>query len=46
MTAAEQGGIRIRAASPDDAAKLLEIYAPYVRETAISFEYESVNRIL
>ena len=40
MPAAEQGGIRIRAASPDDAAELLEIYAPYVRETAISFEYE------
>ena len=40
MPAAEQGGIRIRAASPGDAAELLEIYAPYVRETAISFEYE------
>ena len=40
MPAAEQGGIRIRAASPYDAAELLEIYAPYVRETAISFEYE------
>lgn len=23
-----------------DAAKLLEIYGPYVKETAISFEYE------
>lgn len=33
-------GMRIRAASPDDAAELLEIYAPYVRETAISFECE------
>lgn len=32
--------IRIRAVTPDDAAELLEIYAPYVRETAISFEYE------
>ncbi|WP_294193210.1 GNAT family N-acetyltransferase [uncultured Cloacibacillus sp.] len=40
MPAAEQGVIHIRAASPDDAAELLEIYAPYVRETAISFEYE------
>lgn len=40
MPAAEQGGIRIRAASPDDAAELLKIYAPYVRGTAISFEYE------
>ena len=29
-----------RPATPDDAADLLEIYAPYVRETAISFEYE------
>ena len=40
MPGAEQGVIHIRAASPDDAAELLEIYAPYVRETAISFEYE------
>ena len=30
----------IRTASPDDAAALLAIYAPYVRETAITFEYE------
>lgn len=27
-------------AAPDDAAALLAIYAPYVRETAITFEYE------
>lgn len=27
-------------ASPSDAAELLAIYAPYVRNTAISFEYE------
>lgn len=33
--------IRIRAAAPDDAAALLEIYAPYVTDTAISFEYEA-----
>ncbi|MBO5198521.1 MAG: N-acetyltransferase [Lachnospiraceae bacterium] len=32
--------IRIRAASPDDAAELLAIYAPYVTGTAITFEYE------
>lgn len=31
---------RIRAAVPDDAPALLSIYAPYVRETAITFEYE------
>lgn len=29
----------IRLARPDDAAALLEIYAPYVRDTAITFEY-------
>ena len=33
-------GIRIRLASTGDAAALLDIYAPYVRYTAISFEYE------
>lgn len=32
--------IKIRIASPDDAEKLLQIYAPYVRKTAITFEYE------
>lgn len=31
--------IRIRPVRPDDAQQLLEIYAPYVTETAISFEY-------
>lgn len=31
--------LTIRAACPEDAAQLLEIYAPYVRETAISLEY-------
>ena len=30
--------ITIRVATPDDAAALLDLYAPYVRETAISFE--------
>lgn len=30
----------IRFANPDDAAAIAEIYAPYVRDTAISFETE------
>ena len=32
--------IRVRMATRADAPKLLEIYAPYVQETAITFEYE------
>ncbi len=32
--------IRIRTASVEDAAALLEIYAPYVKNTAVTFEYE------
>ena len=32
--------ITIRTAAVDDAAALLAIYAPYVKETAITFEYE------
>ena len=32
--------INIRSATSDDAKKLLEIYGPYVKNTAISFEYE------
>lgn len=32
--------ITIRAAAVDDAAELLAIYAPYVKGTAITFEYE------
>ena len=32
--------ITIRLATPDDAAALLAIYAPYVAETAITFELE------
>lgn len=32
--------IKIRTAVPEDAVALLEIYAPYVEHTAISFEYE------
>ena len=31
---------KIRIAGPEDAERLVEIYAPYVRETAITFEYE------
>lgn len=31
--------IQIREAAADDAEKLLEIYAPYVEKTAITFEY-------
>lgn len=33
--------IQIRVARPKDAEKLLEIYAPYVKKTVITFEYES-----
>lgn len=32
--------VRLRSATPDDAAACLAIYAPYVRDTVISFEYE------
>ena len=32
--------MHIEKATPQDAAALLEIYAPYVRDTAITFEYE------
>ena len=31
--------IDIRVATPEDAKELLAIYAPYVEETAITFEY-------
>jgi len=40
----KMSGIHIRAATPGDAGALLEIYAPYVRDTAISFEYEVPSR--
>lgn len=33
--------MKIRSASPDDAAALLEIYRPYVEETAVTFDYEA-----
>ncbi len=32
--------MRLRAAKPEDAAELLEIYGYYVKNTAITFEYE------
>lgn len=32
--------IIIRAAAPDDAGELLKIYAPYVVNTAVTFEYD------
>lgn len=36
----EKDGFRIRMATPDDAGALLAIYAPYVRDTAITFEWD------
>lgn len=39
-TMIQQANMNIRPATPDDAAALLTIYAPYVRDTAVSFEYE------
>lgn len=33
-------GVRIRVASREDAKELLEVYAPYVEKTAISFEWD------
>lgn len=32
--------VRIRLAEPADASALLEIYAPYVEKTAVTFEYD------
>lgn len=32
--------IRVRTVTPEDAARLLEIYRPYVEKTAITFEYD------
>lgn len=31
--------IMIRIVSPEDAEELLDIYAPYIRDTAVTFEY-------
>ena len=36
----KENQIAIRTARTKDAARLLEIYAPYVEKTAITFEYE------
>lgn len=33
-------GLKFRTAKAEDAEALLKIYAPYVKDTAISFEYE------
>ena len=33
--------MRIRSAAPEDAEALLAIYAPYVTDTAVTFEYET-----
>ncbi len=32
--------VMLRTVTPDDAEELLNIYAPYVKNTAISFEYD------
>ena len=32
--------VQLRVAAPEDVAALVDIYAPYVRETAITFEYD------
>lgn len=32
--------VQLRVAAPEDAAALVDIYAPYVRDTAITFEYD------
>lgn len=37
----DENAIRVRVATERDAAALLQIYAPYVRKTAITFEYET-----
>ena len=36
--------IRLRIATPEDGAALAEIYGYYVKNTAISFEYEAPNK--
>jgi phosphinothricin acetyltransferase len=38
-------GVRIRAATPDDAAALAEIYAPFVRRSHISFETDPPDAV-
>lgn len=34
-------GLRLRTACPEDGERLVRLYAPYVRETAVTFEYEA-----
>ena len=36
--------MKIRKVLPSDAARLLEIYKPYVEQTSITFEYELPSR--
>lgn len=36
----ERWTMKIENVTTNDAEELLEIYAPYVRDTAITFEYE------
>lgn len=36
----ENTSVTLRVATPDDAAELLSIYAPYIRNTALTFEYD------
>ena len=40
MSITDSSSFSIRIVRPEDAKELLNIYAPYVRETAITFEYE------
>ena len=35
-----ENGMTVRDARPEDAAKLLAVYVPYVLDTAVSFEYK------
>ena len=36
----EHNEINIRVATVEDAQQILQIYAPYIEKTAITFEYE------
>lgn len=38
--AAENAALTLRFATPEDAEALVAIYAPYIRKTAITYEYE------
>lgn len=41
MTAEKRGDLIIRAARPEDAQALVGIFAPYVRESVVSFDYQA-----